>query len=68
MKTHASSTRLHKFMAQHSISHREMAKRLRTPYGTFKHWVHDDGRIPGSVLLLLDILERSSEARKVIGI
>ena len=64
----AGNDRLREFMKLYGISHRDMAKRLRTPYGTFKHWVHEDGRIPGCALLLMDILEGVPEARRLIGV
>lgn len=61
--------RLRAFALKHSLTHEELSAKLLTPYGTFKKWMAtDDTQPPGCLLALMDILERSSEARKIAGI
>ena len=46
-----------------------MAALLQTPYATFEHWLRaKDKQPPGCLITLMDILERSPEARAQLGI
>lgn len=61
--------RLRTFMEVHGVTHEEMASRVSTPYGTFKKWMMTkDTQPPGCMLTLMNILERSEEARKIVGL
>ena len=45
------------------------AKILQTPYSTFEYWLREnDKQPPGCLLTLMDVLEKSEEARKLVGI
>jgi len=60
--------RLRAFMALHRIEQREMAKRLRTPYGTFEKWMReDDAQPPGCMHVVIDALEKLPEFRRLVG-
>jgi hypothetical protein len=61
--------RLRAFMALHDIEHKEMAKKLHTPYGTFEKWMRTkDAQPPACMILVLDLLEQSAEARRIAGV
>jgi len=63
--------RLREFMTIHGLSHRQMAKKLSTSYKTFSKWMalkENSTQPPACMLTLMDILERSSEARQIAGI
>ena len=63
--------RLRAFMLEHDISHREMASKLSTPYPTLRNWMElkdNSTQPPACLLTLMKILERSPEARKIIGV
>lgn len=62
--------RLRAFMTQHNLTHKEMAEKIETPYYTFAKWMRAkrDNQPPGCLLPLMNILEQSSEARKIARI
>jgi DNA-binding transcriptional regulator YiaG len=66
--------RLRAFMAAHRIEGKKLtgtrfAAILQTPYATFEHWLREnDKQPPGCLLTLMDVLERSEEARRIAGI
>ena len=63
--------RLRSFMELHSVKHEDMSGKLSTPYGTFQKWMRSKEasvKPPACMLTLMDILEHSAEARKIIGI
>lgn len=61
--------RLREFMVEHSLTHEEMATILNTPYSTFAKWMREkDNRPPGCLVVLMDILDGSSEARDIAGV
>ena len=61
-------------MAAHSVDGRKLtgtkfAVILQTPYDTFEYWLREkDKQPPGCLLTLMDILEQSEDARKLVGI
>jgi hypothetical protein len=61
--------RLTAFMKRHRLNGRKMAAVLQTPYGTFEKWMRtDDTQPPGCLVMLMDILEQSAEARRIANI
>lgn len=61
--------RLRAFMALYRIEHRDMSKRLRTPYGTFEKWMRQkDNQPPGCMEVIMDGLERLPEFRRLVGV
>ena len=63
--------RLRKFATTHNLTHEALAEKLCTPYETFKKWMRDgegSRQPPGCLIVLMDILEKSDEARKIAGI
>ena len=56
-------------MKRHRLNGQKMAQLLHTPYGTFEKWRReDDTQPPGCLLLVMDILEQSAEARRIAGV
>ena len=62
-------------MAAHSVdggrklTGTKFAVILQTSYATFEYWLREhDKQPPGCLLTLMDILEQSEEARKLVGI
>src|SRR5208337_4897488 len=62
------STRLREFMKRHDLTRDEMAAVIRTPRGTFDHWLDDDVNPPACLLALMDLLEEESRARTRLGV
>ena len=63
--------RLRIFMERHNLTHEEMAEKITTPYGTLRNWMltsSDSRNPPACMCALLDILEQSGEARRIVGI
>jgi DNA-binding transcriptional regulator YiaG len=61
--------RLRAFAFKYNLTHEEMAAKLETPYPTFAKWMRSkDNQPPGCMMTLMNILERSAEARKIVGI
>ena len=62
--------RIRGLMEQYGLGLRDMASILKTPFGTFEHWMRstNDTQPPACMVLLLDLLEQSPEARKIAGI
>lgn len=61
--------RLKAFIAEHQLTHEEMAALLSTPYGTFKKWMMThDTQPPACLITLMNILERVPEARHFLCI
>lgn len=63
--------RLRAFMESYGVKHEEMSRKLSTPYGTFQKWMRVSEasvKPPACMLTLMNILEHSHEARKIIGI
>jgi len=56
------STRLREFMKRHDLTRDEMAAVIRTPRGTFDHW------LDACLLALMDLLEEESRARTRLGV
>lgn len=61
-------------MAAHTVNGRKLtgtrfAAMLRTPYPTFEHWLRTiDKEPPGSMALVMDLLEQVPAARAHLGI
>jgi DNA-binding transcriptional regulator YiaG len=56
------------FMRVHGVRRAEMAKILRTPFGTLNHWLRDEANPPGVMELTMSLLETLPEARRVAGV
>lgn len=60
--------RIKAFMRQYDLSRNEMATLLRTSIKTLEGWL-DSGRTPPAcMLLVMDLLEQSSQARRIAGV
>lgn len=60
--------RVSAFMAVHGIRRAEMAKILKTPFGTLNHWLRDETNPPGVMELTMTLLETLPEARRLAGV
>ena len=61
--------RLAAFMAKYNLSHKAMAGKIGTPYDTFEKWMRKkDAQPPACLIVLMDILEQSAEARRIAGV
>ena len=60
--------RIRALLANFNMSRGEIARVLRTPGRTLDGWL-DDGRIPPACMLpLLDVIEGSGQARRILGV
>ncbi len=60
--------RIRALMAKFDMSRGEVARVLRTPGRTLDGWL-DDGRIPPACMLpLLDVIEGSGQARRILNV
>jgi len=57
------STRLREFMKRHDLTRDEMAAVIRTPRGTFDHWLDDDVNPPACLLALTEGSDPSRRSR-----
>jgi len=63
--------RIRAFAEKYGLTHEQLAEMITTPYGTFQKWMRsDEGSVkpPACMLTLMEILEESSEARRIVGI
>jgi hypothetical protein len=62
------SMRLREFMKRYRLNRDQMASIIRTPRGTFDHWLDDDVNPPACMLALMDLLEERSQVRTWLGV
>lgn len=55
-------------MERYNLRRKDMCVILQTPFGTLTHWLRDESTPPACLLALMDILEQSSEARRIAGV
>jgi hypothetical protein len=68
--------RIKAFMQAYKVGGRKLtgtrfAAMLCTPYDTFEYWLRPDDRDhtpPGCMIAIMNILEQSAEARRLLGI
>jgi len=62
------SERIRAFMERYELSRSQMREILRTPRGTFDHWLDDDKTPPGCLSVVMDLLEARSQVRVWLGV
>jgi len=55
-------------MSRYNLSHARMADLLRTPEGTFKHWLYEGTAPPACMLVIMELLETSPSVRRQLGV